>query len=187
MIDGKFDVVFRGQTVKNFDVDQVKSNLAKLFKSSPEAIERLFSGTEVVIRKDLDYSAAMKYQSALKSSGALALIKEVESASNEQPSDAVKSTPPSATAPPATPTSSLNTNEKVDTAAESSSNVEPDDGALTIAKPGERILPPKDPEKRDVDTSSLSLAGVGERILPPAKEEEVAKPSLDHLSLEDPQ
>ncbi|MET1253721.1 hypothetical protein [Aliikangiella maris] len=84
MIDGQYNVVFRGQTVKSLEIEQVKANLVKLFKSTPEAIERLFTGGEVVIRKDLDYAAAMKYQSALRNAGALALIKEVES-SAEQP------------------------------------------------------------------------------------------------------
>ena len=83
MIDGKFDVVFRGQIVKSFDIDTVKANLVKLFKSSPEAIERLFSGAETPIRKGLDYSAAMKYQAALKNAGALALIKELPSEAAE--------------------------------------------------------------------------------------------------------
>ncbi|MGX5174196.1 hypothetical protein ACUR5C_09270 [Aliikangiella sp. IMCC44653] len=176
MIDGKFDVVFRGQTVKNFAVDQVKANLAKLFKSSPEAIERLFSGSEVVIRKDLDYTAAMKYQSALKSSGALALIKEVEAASEQ--SVAAPSSPQ-----PAEPT---NVTSPTESAPQPTPATEQEEGALSMAKAGERILPPKEPEKREVDTSSLSLAGVGERILPPSQQEDVPQPSLDHLSLEDP-
>ena len=79
MIDGKFNVIFRGQTVKSFELEDVQANLVKLFKSSPESVARLFSGKEVVIRKDLDYANAMKYQSALKNAGALALIKEIES------------------------------------------------------------------------------------------------------------
>ena len=78
MIDGKFDVVFRGQVIRNMDIDQVKANLVTMFKSTPEGLERLFGGNEVVVRKSLDYGTAMKYQSALKKAGALALIKEVE-------------------------------------------------------------------------------------------------------------
>ena len=82
MIAGQFDVVFRGQIVKNFELEQVKDNLVQLFKSSPEAVDKLFSGKEVAIKKSLDYTTAMKYQSALKKAGALALIKEVESDPN---------------------------------------------------------------------------------------------------------
>ncbi len=83
MIAGQFDVVFRGQIVKAFELEEVKNNLVKLFKSSPEAVDKLFSGSEVAIKKSLDYTTAMKYQSALKKAGALALIKEVESDTSE--------------------------------------------------------------------------------------------------------
>ena len=69
MIDGKFDVVFRGKIVRGLDESVVKSNLVTLFKSSPEAVDKLFNGSEVVVRKELDYATAMKYQSALKKAG----------------------------------------------------------------------------------------------------------------------
>ncbi|MDQ7050107.1 MAG: hypothetical protein Q9M92_11475 [Enterobacterales bacterium] len=82
MIAGQFDVVFRGQLVKSFELEQVKDNLVQLFKSSPEAVDKLFTGKEVSIKKSLDYATAMKYQSALKKAGALALIKEIEVESN---------------------------------------------------------------------------------------------------------
>ena len=84
MIDGKFNVVFRGQIVKNFEESQVKNNLVKLFKTTPEAIEKLFSGEPVPVRKNLSYADAMKYQSALKSAGALAFIQDVEEEKKQQ-------------------------------------------------------------------------------------------------------
>jgi len=84
MIAGQFDVVFRGQIVKSFELERVKDNLVQLFKSSPEAVDKLFSGKEVAIKKALDYTTAMKYQSALKKAGALALIKEIEVASSAE-------------------------------------------------------------------------------------------------------
>ncbi|NVJ51365.1 MAG: hypothetical protein HWE11_13325, partial [Gammaproteobacteria bacterium] len=81
MIDGKFDIVFAGRIVPSKTEAEVKQNLARLFKTQPENIERLFSGQEVSIKKGLDYAQAMKYQSALKQAGALVLLKKQESAS----------------------------------------------------------------------------------------------------------
>jgi len=190
MIDGTFDVVFRGQIVKNFDEATVKNNLVKLFKSSPEAIERLFSGIETPIRRGLDYTAAMKYQTALKNAGALALIKEVESAQpqsqpaessshaqSEQPattSTSNSSDTPVANAQPAEQSASVN--EQVAPTTDTGGN-------MTLAEAGERILPDKIYEKREVDTSELSLAAAGERIMPEKAPEKHAQPNIDHLAI----
>ncbi len=62
MINGQFDVIFRGQTIKSMELTDVKANLVGVFKSSPEAVEKLFSGKEVTIKKSFDYSTAMKFQ-----------------------------------------------------------------------------------------------------------------------------
>lgn len=194
MIDGKFNVVFRGQTIKSQDIVSVKQNMAKLFKSTPEAIERLFTGQEVIIRKDLDYAAAMKYQSALKGAGALALIKEVESteSSPQEPTQS-QSSSSAATfganqASKQTESNPSNADSEASTSVTASTEAaQPEaksDEALTVAAPGAQILPPKVYEKREVDTSELSLAGVGERILPPKEPEKHTKPNIDHLSLE---
>ncbi|WP_196138230.1 hypothetical protein [Aliikangiella sp. G2MR2-5] len=173
MIDGKFDVVFRGQIVKTAEIGDVKAKLGQLFKSSPDAIDRLFSGTEVAIRKNLDYPAAMKYQSAMKQVGALALIKEVESTDSESEVTENKNRVAEGATGSNTPPQ------------ESEKDAEHEDsGTLTIAETGAQILPPKVYEKREVDTSNLSLAAAGERILPEKEPEKQEGPSIDHLSLE---
>lgn len=177
MIDGKFDVVFRGQITKNFEIDQVKQNLVKLFKSTPEGVEKLFSGAEVVIRKDLDYTQAMKYQSALKNAGALALIKEIE---NAEPA-----TSPVTTEPEVVEQVTDQQSDNSQSGNPQSDNPD-NDGDFDLANPGERILPDKVYEKRDVNTEHLSVGQVGDRLLPEKPPEEYAQPSIDHLSLEDP-
>jgi len=180
MIEGKFDVIFRGQIVKSFELEQVKQNLVQLFKSSPDAIERLFAGQEATIRKALDYTSAMKYQSALKNAGALALIREVAQSADEpleqkfQP-EATKATPVAAASDSA---------QAVKSADDISASTVSQGNDLTVAEVGAQILPPKIYEKREVDTSELSLAQAGERILPPKAPEEHPVPSIDHLSLE---
>ncbi len=212
MIDGKFDVVFRGQIVRGLDESVVKSNLVTLFKSSPEAVDKLFNGNEVVVRKELDYATAMKYQSALKKAGALALIKEIEQKTvAAQPSqgkatfgvpvegDSNRSDQPESQSSKEQSTADTLKNTVSQGSAEEF-NQQPSggvsqlsagnetDGALdelTVAEPGAQILPDKIYEKRDVDTSQLSLASVGERILPEKPPEEHLKPSIDHLKLEE--
>ncbi len=209
MIDGKFDVVFRGQVVRGMDESVVKTNLVALFKSSPEAVEKLFTGNEVVVRKDLDYGTAMKYQSALKKAGALALIKEIEQKpiaaqpSQGKASFGVRTSDDSA---PSADVNSPQTNQQdsvdvektaeteVDSSVKSESTVnqsiadndsDSSQDSLTVAEPGAQILPDKIYEKREVDTSQLSLASAGERILPEKAPESHPQPSIDHLKLEE--
>ena len=176
MIDGKFDVVFRGQIVKNAELSEVKDSLVKLFKSSPGAVENLFSGEEVAIKKSLDYSTAMKYQSAIKKAGALALIKEVES-ENTNTRQAAKTEAPQYSTP-AIPQASNNAQTEATDVSESTNG-------LTLAEAGAQIMPDKIYAKHDVDTSALSLAAAGERIMPEREPEVVEQPSIEHLSLED--
>lgn len=197
MIDGKFDVVFRGQTIKNMALDDVKSNLVGLFKSSPEAVEKLFCGNEVAIKKSLNYTTAMKYQSALKKAGALALIKEIEfqesvtsqiSASSQGKAN-FGSTTASDSVPP--PSADIQTRQaqpvkpQINQAVEAGKTQEASsDGEFSLAAVGAAIMPDKVYEKRDVDTSDLSLAAAGERILPKKSPEHHPQPSTDHLKLE---
>jgi len=199
MIDGKFDVVFRGQTIKNMDLDEVKTNLVGLFKSSPEAVEKLFSGSEVAIKKSLDYATAMKYQSALKKAGALALIKEIETqdavpmqgpTTNQgranfgavTPEPVSESTPENIAKSTQSRPEENQTNQTVD--AGDAQNVS-NEGDMSLAAVGAALMPDKIYEKRDVDTSELSLAATGERILPKKPPEHHPQPSIDHLKLED--
>jgi hypothetical protein len=209
MIDGKFDVIFRGQVVRNMEINEVKSNLVALFKSSPEAVEKLFGGSEVAVRKGLDYSTAMKYQGALKKAGALALIKEVEQkpvvstqgkatfGAPSEPNEVDDAGASTTTSSQSSQTSfvgetpSAMDNGKTSTSESSSANQH---GAMSstgegvndmsLAEVGARILPDKVYEKREVDTSELSLASAGERILPEKPPEEHPQPSIEHLKLE---
>jgi len=201
MIDGQFDIVFRGQTIKFMDIEDVKSNLVVLFKSSPAAVEKLFIGSEVAIKKSLDYATAMKYQSALKKAGALALIKEVvqpdaavqtnQSSQGKAVFGAVESDntenreaeTSSETVSPASDSQQNDNNlaKQAEQAIETSIDSKAD---MTLADAGAQIMPDKIYEKRNVDTSDLSLAAAGERIMPKSAPENVAPPSIDHLSLE---
>ncbi len=73
-----FEVVFKGGLVDGFDPDTVKNNIARLFKTDTENLEKLFSGQCYVIKGDLDEQTAQKYQNAMKKAGAICQIREKE-------------------------------------------------------------------------------------------------------------
>lgn len=70
MSSKRFDIVFDGSLATGFDAGQVRSNLAQLFGLDQAALDRLFSGNPIAIKKDLDRQTASKYQAALTKAGA---------------------------------------------------------------------------------------------------------------------
>lgn len=70
-----FSVVVTGKIADGFALSDAKSQVSKLFKLSPEKVERLFSGKPVAIRRGIDKPQAMKLRAALAKTGVIAVIK----------------------------------------------------------------------------------------------------------------
>ncbi|MGD9333148.1 MAG: hypothetical protein PVJ53_17670, partial [Desulfobacterales bacterium] len=67
----QYKIVFHGEFSPEYDIDEVKAKLAKIFKLKPETVEKLFSGRPVTIRKNVDAVTAAKYQKAAADCGAV--------------------------------------------------------------------------------------------------------------------
>lgn len=80
MTEPRFKIVFDGELMPNVSLEQTQSNLAELFKSSAERIASLFSGSPVVLKRDLGEDEARQYQQALQKAGAKVRL-EAEQAS----------------------------------------------------------------------------------------------------------
>jgi thiol-disulfide isomerase/thioredoxin len=82
----RYRVVFKGEILDGMQVEEVKKNLAALFKATEAQIERFFSGKRLAIKKDVDHETAMKYLKAFERVGALCRVEELEThAGLEQP------------------------------------------------------------------------------------------------------
>lgn len=160
MIEGRFNIVFAGRLTPGKTEAEVKQNLARLFKTSVEQMERLFAGSEVTIKKNLEYAQAMKYQSALKQAGALVLIKKVET--DDSPAD---QSPQSEVKPP----------------------LQPDQGAAPINAPSGNTVAPQDTVKAESPSESFdedwSVADPGERLPEQEKHSPIAEPDLSSYSV----
>jgi ribosomal protein L7/L12 len=77
MPDKRYKVVFLGEIFADRDIDEVKRNLAALYKMDVSGIERLFSGRRVVVKQEVDHAAALKYVAAFEQAGALCRIEEI--------------------------------------------------------------------------------------------------------------
>jgi uncharacterized membrane protein YhaH (DUF805 family) len=69
MSEPRYKIVFNGALQPGVDITTAKLNLADLFKSDVAAIERLFSGRAVALKRDLTHSDAQAYLQALSKTG----------------------------------------------------------------------------------------------------------------------
>ncbi|MBD8096354.1 DUF805 domain-containing protein [Pseudomonas fluorescens] len=74
MSDNRFKIVFDGTLLPGVESTTAKLNLAELFKSDVEAIEKLFTGRPVALKRDLSRPDAETYLTALKNAGVDARI-----------------------------------------------------------------------------------------------------------------
>ena len=70
----QYNIVFEGTISDGYGTEEVKRNLADLFKVDEKRVERFFAKQPVVLKKDMDYDSAMKYQRDLQKAGALCKI-----------------------------------------------------------------------------------------------------------------
>lgn len=69
MSEHRFKIVFDGTLLPGVDINTAKLNLAALYKSEVPAVERLFSGQPVTLKRDLSQIDAQTYLQALKNTG----------------------------------------------------------------------------------------------------------------------
>lgn len=74
MADSHFKIVFEGQVREGVELDTAKANLAGLFKSEPSAVQKLFSGQTVALKRGITYQDAERYLKALNDAGVEARI-----------------------------------------------------------------------------------------------------------------
>lgn len=155
MSEPTFQIVFRGKILGGFDRAQVKSNLVQLFRSDGDRIEALLNAPKTVLKSGLDRDAAARYQEALRQAGIMVAVIGESPIMADIPAPAAPVSPPvvARVEPPPVP--------------------EPPPG-LTLAEVGARLLPPKERQRAEIDTSALSLAEAGAVLadhLPPPKPE----------------
>jgi hypothetical protein len=88
MAEVRYQVIFRGKTVPDTPIEDVKVNLANLFKTNDVRINRLFSGQVVVLKKGLGQEDGERYRVLLERAGALCEVVPLTAAQPSPPSEA---------------------------------------------------------------------------------------------------
>jgi hypothetical protein len=76
-VDKEFNLVFKGEIAKPHDLHGVRKKLATIFKIPDEKVDRLFSGTPFVIKKNIAKADALVLQQKLSAIGAITHIEPV--------------------------------------------------------------------------------------------------------------
>lgn len=66
-----YNLIFQGKIIDGASLDEVKTNVARLFKADAAKTETLFSGKTIIIKKNLDSETTKKYLAILKKAGAI--------------------------------------------------------------------------------------------------------------------
>ena len=172
MSDAFFDVLFAGEIRTDSDRAIVRRRIQELFRLPEEAVERLFSGHPVTVKRGVDRPTAARFREAFLNAGAVAQI--------------VPSPRPGRSAPRPKRPSPAPTAEGAATAAASPSA---DEAPLQIAPISDAPLEsPAEAPPPAVDVSHLAL--IEDRdwtfadCTPPSPPTRV--PDIDHLRLLDP-
>lgn len=141
MSETKFDIRFSGQLIPGTDPVTAREQLQALFKLSDAAATRLFSGTPVTVKRDIDGETVARYRERFRVAGAL--IEAIPSGTNGNLStgsaDHAKHT---AAAPPQPACTDPD---------------EPDTVGLSLAPPGGWLQEQRGVSPPEVDISHLSL------------------------------
>lgn len=85
MAKGNYQVIFSGQAMPGVSIEQLKTNIAVLYKTEVQNIESLFSGKTVVIKDQLDEATAVKYADVFRKQGAQCEVRDLAAGQNEPP------------------------------------------------------------------------------------------------------
>jgi ribosomal protein L32 len=84
----RYDVVFNGEFSPEYDIDEAKQKMAQMFKLTPAAADKLFSGQSVTLKKNVDATLAEKYRKAAAGCGVIFELAPVEESPDVPPSQA---------------------------------------------------------------------------------------------------
>ena len=90
---GHFDLIFTGQLLNNKTYSQVSAALQKIFQKDAGFIEKLFSKTPLIIKRNVPKKAADKYQMLFAKAGCEVIIKQSQQSASGIKKNGTQSSP----------------------------------------------------------------------------------------------
>ncbi|MCP3852023.1 MAG: hypothetical protein GY694_17565 [Gammaproteobacteria bacterium] len=167
-----YNLIFQGKIVEGASLDEVKNNVARLFKADAKKTASLFSGKPIIIKKNLDSETTRKYLAILKKAGAVIQAVKIESTS-------VSKTPE-------TKSPEAETNNNKPNNSSSSGKLSAGLASLTNYNNFQKKVSPKATNSEDntVQEEGLQLVPLGSALPAQTKKNEAAEiPNTDHIIL----
>lgn len=188
MSEELFDIVFKGELVRSFELSVVKKNISQLFKIDGAKLEALFSGKSVILKRNLDFDTAAKYRAAIKKAGAIVSLTPVENIA--EPVAAAPPSPPAPSLPPQPRAVFGEHKPALDTAPQAAENkdyVSSETYAMNLAPVGVDMLASserKEVVSAIVDTSAISLRECGADLLDASEKTQTETLDIDLSAIE---
>lgn len=168
-----YQLVFKGECAPGTDEQTARANAMALFKATLDQVDRMFSGSRVVIRNKLDEAQATKYEAVLRKHGMIVHVEPMGGApaSSSSPS-------PSPSTQPARPEPAPRPESTPQAPPETAESEPAGSGDDVPVEPGDRL--PVAGEKVDsiLAGSSLKLDSAHDRL---SEAHEVEPPLFEHL------
>jgi len=183
---GKFDIYFSGELKDGASLETARSAVGRLFRLEGEALERLFTGKVIRVKKGVDADTAGRYRAAFRDAGALVEILPEGDAppSRENPTSAKegltgKTHPPLQLLPP-------RTGSLEDCALPIDPPQLPDISWMELDLPGVTLDETAPPPAAHIDTSGLSMSEAAGYSLEDCANQRPARPipDISHLVLD---
>ncbi len=182
-----YDIYFTGQIMDGKDPLEVRQLVGSMFKADQAQLEKLFSGSRVRIKANIDEETATRYRVAFRNAGALVEILPAESGAIEA------SATGNANSPGPDPSSELtllpaNTGSLEGCAPKVTPQQLPDIEHISLASAGSTIDESPDPEPPSINTDDLSMGPANSGSLEDCKKEvePYPIPDITHLDLDKP-
>lgn len=187
-MDSLYNVYYAGELLDGQQLEQVRARLASLFKADDATLDKLFSGTPQLVKRECDKATALKYKQAMENAGARPLIKTAKATAAPEPQAAPE------------PAKALTAAERIaalaaapdqgsydepESAANASHSAIDNDSDLNLAPHGTEVLKPGERSEQvvaDIDTSDLEVDEQAERLSEQASTPPPA-PDTSHLSM----
>ena len=194
-----FDIYFSGQLLPDTSPDEARIRIGRLFRLEGAALERLFSGKAVRIKKGVDVDTAGRYREAFRGAGALIDVVP-EGSPPPPPRPGRPGAGTEGAAPPARPV-----DERTHSAGERLELLPPKTGSLEDCAPEIRPAPIGDidwmsldapgviidetppPPPAEIDTGGISMSEANAFTLEDCRDTRPARPlpDISHLTLSD--
>ena len=95
-----YNLIFQGEIIAGASLEEVKANVARLFKADAAKTAALFSGKTIIIKRNLDSDSARKYLAILKKAGAVVKAVKIETEPAQTSEQSREATPAPASGQP---------------------------------------------------------------------------------------